>query len=345
MAISDLQSSIDLSNVDWQGLINEDVMQTIYDISDVALPITDRIGSGSCSHRYTSWTEDELATPKAGAGVPETYVPTDNDASSGSRIGNHCQISPKSVGVTARARNVDTIGYSDELVYQIMQRQKELRRDVEATTLSEQGSVDPATEDSVTQTAGLGAWITQGDFASDASGGGFSGGLIATRVAGTKRALSFGTVMDVIQAIWMEGGEPSLMTSHPNVTRKLIEFCLANDQQIVDMTNEVGSTGAQANRLVKTLLTEWDFAISILPNRMQQAYDSLGGTAGDAATLFLLDPAYLSLGYLQGYTTDAMGKRGLMDERLMSVDWQTQVLNRNAHGAVGDVDIAAAVVA
>lgn len=320
-------------------------MQALHDISDVPLPITDRIGSGSCAHRYTSWVEDELAAPVAGPGVAETWIPGSNDAKNGVRIGNHCQISKKSLSVTQRARKVDTIGYSDELAYQIMMRQKELRRDVEATLLCEQGSVEPATEDSATQTAGLGAWITQGDFAGDAAGGGFSNGLITARTPGTKRALSFTTLMDVVQDIWMDGGEPSLLTSHPSVTRKLIEFCVAENQQLVDMTNEVGSTGAQANRLVKTLLTEWDFAISILPNRMQQAYDSLGGSTGDAASVFLLDPAYLQIGYLEGYVTEEMGRRGLPHERFMTVDWQSQVLNRNAHGQIGDIDISLPVAA
>lgn len=309
-------------------------MQALQYLAADDLPITDRIGSGTASHRYTSWVEDDLAAPEAGPGVAENWIPDTNNARNGVRIGNHCQISQKALSVTQRARQVDTIGYADELAYQIMRRQSELRRDVEATLLSNQGSVEPATESDPTQTAGLGAFITQGDRVG--TGGGFASGLVADYVVGVGRALSFSGVMDIVQAIWEKGGEPSMLTSVPSVTRKFVEYCIANDQQIVDMTNEVGSSGAQANRLVKTLLTEWGFAIEILPNRQQQL-DT------DLAAAFLLDPAFLEIGYLQGYQTEEMGRRGLPHERFMTVDWQTRCLNRNAHGVFHDIDPTLAV--
>lgn len=348
MAVSDYHSSVDLKAVAEGGVINEDVMQQIWDISNIPLPLTDAIGSGTADNTYTEWVEDELAAPDITNSVAETAQPTQNNAKNGARIGNHCQISIKQVGVTHRARNVDTIGYADELAYQVMERQKELRRDVEAIALTGQAGVAGATEDDPNYTAGLGAMITQGDVASDALGGGFVGGAWAGRVPGTKRALTETMVRDVAQMVWEEGGNPSLLMSIPSMIRGLSAYMFTDSARIATLTAETNQNGpATGMGSVNVFLTDFGVELQMIPNRLQQKYDSLDGGADsmDACDAFILDPSYVELAYLQGYQTDEQGKAGMTDVRLMSVDWCTKVLNRKAHGLIGDLDFTAAVTA
>lgn len=346
MAVSDFHSSVDLGSVDYNGLINEDVMQQIWNISDYPLPLTDLIGSGSADSTYYEWVEDELASPDITNSVAETAQPTQNNAKNGARIGNHSQISIKQVGVTHRARNVDTIGYSDELAYQLMERQKELRRDVEAIALTGQGGAAGATEDDPSYTGGLAACITQGDVASDATGGGFSNGVWTARTPGTKRALTETMVRDVAQLVWEEGGNPTILMSVPKAIRALSSYMFTDSARIATLTAETNQNGpATAMGSVNVFLTDFGVELTMIPNRLQQPYDSLGGSTGDAADMFVLDPAYVELAYLQGYQTDEQAKMGMTDTRLMSVDWGTRVLNRNAHGIIGDIDFTAPVTA
>ena len=133
--------SADLKGVLRGGLIREDVMNKIFDISRIPLPFTDMVGSGSHKNEYCEWTTDELAQPDVANAVIDGDDATGNDTRTGSRVGNHSQISDKIVRVSYRADASDTIGRAKELAYQLMRRQQELRRDVEAIALENQGSV------------------------------------------------------------------------------------------------------------------------------------------------------------------------------------------------------------
>ncbi len=54
-------SDLHLANLD--GVINESVLQAIFDISNVELPFTQRAASGSHDNQYHSWRMDKLADP------------------------------------------------------------------------------------------------------------------------------------------------------------------------------------------------------------------------------------------------------------------------------------------
>lgn len=128
MATTNLDSA-DLKGVALNGLIREDVMNKIWDISRIPLPFTDMIGSGGADNAYKEWTLDELAAPDPTNAVVDGADADGNDTKTGSRVGNHCQTSDKVVRVSYRADASDTIGRARELSYQLTRRQQELRRD------------------------------------------------------------------------------------------------------------------------------------------------------------------------------------------------------------------------
>jgi hypothetical protein len=80
----------------------------------------------------------------------------------------------------------------------------------------------------------------------------------------------------------------------------------------------------------------------LVSNRLQQLYDN-GGT--QCADVFVLDPEYAALCYLEGYRTDSLGKTGLSNKRQMSVDWTLMVFNEKAHGMICGIDPTAPVTA
>ena len=343
MATTNLDSA-DLKAKGYQGLIREDVMEKIWDISKIPLPLTDMIGSGGkAKNSYAEWTEDSLAAPDITNAVVDGSDQTGNDTVTGSRIGNHCQESVKMVQVSTRARNSDTIGRSDELSYQVMRRQQELRRDVEAIMMTGQASVADNGDAVAGKSAGLAAFITTtASRGATGTGTGFndSTGLVAAVADGTKRGLTETLVRDAVEGVYNEGGDPTIMMTIPSVIRKFSEY-LFSSTAVAQIQSDHGKTTEKATALGYVNVFVTDFGtLSLVPNRLQQKT----GTA-DAASVFILDPAYLEMCFLNGYQTEELSKTGLSDKRLMSVDWTLKVLNEKAQGIIADVDPTVTVVA
>ena len=89
----------DLKDVAAGGLVREDVLDSIFDISDIPTVFLDMIGTDGFSNPYSEWTEDKLSAPDltnkkiSGSDI----VSTDNKATvaNAKRVGNHAQISTK----------------------------------------------------------------------------------------------------------------------------------------------------------------------------------------------------------------------------------------------------------
>ncbi len=334
----------DLKAVSYRGLINEDVMQKIWDISKIPLPFTDRIGTDSASNPYKEWTTDELAAPNIANAVVDGSDASGNDAATGARVGNHCQISTKVVRVSTRARESATIGRSDELAYQVMRRQQELRRDVEAIMLTHQASIADDGNTTAGKSAGLGAWLTtstsRGTTGAD---GGFSNGIVSAPAVGAKRALTEKAIRDIVQSVYQEGGNPSVLMSVPSVIRGLSEYLFTSSARVATLTADQGKSSEKATALGSVNVFVTDFGtLELVDNRIQQTYAADDGTC---ANVYVIDPQYLSVGYLHGYRTEPLAKSGLADNRQIAVDWTLVVHTEKAHGVIADIDPTLAVLA
>ena len=334
-----------LGAVAFGGLVNEDVMQQIWDISRIPLPFTDIAGTDTHANKYYEWTQDTLADPVITNKVVDGADYTTNNTATGARVGNHSQISVKLVKVSTRARESDTIGRADELSYQIMMRQQELRRDVEAGCLSNLASI--AGTDSVAgQSAGLGAWL-ETNVALPAAGtpavGGFNGstGVVDTITPGTAEALTETKIRNVAESCYNNGGSPTILMMVPSVCRKVSEYLFTSSARIATLTSETGQSesGATAKGSVNVFVTDFGVVLELTPNRLQQNY------ATDESAAFLIDPGHVRISYLYGYRVEPLAKTGLADNRLMSVDWTLVVTTEKAHGQITAIDNTAAVTA
>ena len=330
-----------MKSVQYGGLINEDVMQKIWDISKIPLPLTDMIASDEARQEHTEWTIDELATPNLDNAVADgADVSAIADEAVGNRVGNHCQNSVKVVKVSTRARDSDTIGYSDALSYQLIRRQQELKRDVEAIALSSQASVASVvgTGAAAGRAGGLGSWIASNTH-NVTSGGGFdlSTGLTTTPTA-TGAALTEGGVRDVCQGVYDDGGNPSVFMSTSAVIRKFSEYLFTSSARVATLMSDQGKSREAAAALgsVNVFVTDFGITLDLIANRIQQPDASVGD--GSDVNGYILDPEYLRLAYLTSYHVEPLAKVGLADQRMMHVDWTLKVLNEKAHGMVAAID-------
>jgi len=201
------------------GLIREDVMNKIWDISKVPLPFTDMIGSGTAKNEFKEWTTDELAAPKPDNAVVDGDDAGTSDHVLGNRVGNHHQISDKVVRVSYRADASDTIGRAKELSYQMMRRQQELRRDVEAISLLQRVSAKDDGATTPGNVGGLPTWLETNN-ANYATAPKYDTATKLT-TAGTVTAdgitLTETAIRNIVQDIYQEGGNATKLMAVPPV--------------------------------------------------------------------------------------------------------------------------------
>ncbi len=350
MSTANLDSA-DLKAVLVNGLIREDVMNKIWDISRIPLPFTDMVGSGSAKNEYKEWTTDVLAAPDVTNAVVDGSDATGNDTKTGARVGNHHQISDKVVRVSYRADASDTIGRAKELSYQMIRRQQELRRDVEAIALENQASVADNGDAIAGKVGGLPTWLTTNAvIKTGGSVGGFDNGGGGTTVttaytpATAVAPLSETDIRDVVEGVYNEGGNSTKMMTIPGLCRKFSEYLFTSSARVATLMSDQGKSREKAAALGAVNVFVTDFGtLDIVPNRLQQKQTT--ASADDSAIVFILDPEYLSLCYLKGYRTDTLAKTGLAENRQMSVDWSLVVNTEVAHGMITDVDFTANAIA
>jgi hypothetical protein len=326
------------------GVIREDVMNQIWDISNIPLPFTDMISKGTHSNRRVEFVEHELAAPATNNAVVDGADVSQNNTKVGTRIGNYTQISVKEVQVSHSAEAANSIGNMTSMSWQIKERQKELRRDVEAQMLTHQASVAGDGNTVAGISAGLGAQL-KSNVSVGATGavGGFNTttGLFVAPTPGTARALSETTIRDILQSVYEDGGNTKVLMARPAIIRKLSEYMFTDTARVATLTSDNGQKGEamKAYGSVNVFVTDFGQTIELKDNRLQPQ------DAADTSSVYLLDPAHLRQSFLRGYQVEPLAKTGLSEKRLMSCEYSLLALNEKAQGAIFDVDETAAVVA
>ena len=344
MATADYWSSADLKGVAFGGLINEDVMQQIIDVLDIDTPFTNMISSDSVSNSYTEWTQRRYQAADLTNAVVDGQDVSTYDSRNGARIGNHCQISRKTIGVSSRARASDTIGYNDEYAEQVMYQTEQLRRDIEAISLSNQASLADDGDTVAGLSGGLNAWlVTNTERGVGGVDGGFASGTVASATLGTPEALSETAIRNVCQGIYEQGFNPTVLMARPDVIRLISEYMFTDTARIGIQQTETGKSGASvAVGSVKIFITDFDVDLTLTPNRLQPTADAPTTTVNDS--VYILTPDTLRHGYLRNYRVEPIAKLGLSDRAQVSADWTLKVLAEQGNGVVADVDASTAMI-
>jgi len=325
------------------GLIKEDVMNKIFDISKYPLPLTSRIGTDTSQHPYKEWVVDKLQAPvSTNAQIDGADTIANDDTEIGTREGDFCQISTKTVKVSTRADEAGTIGYARELANQVSRRQIECRRDVEATMLSRNPSVKGVDGTTAPQSAGLGSWIvTNVESGVGYSAGGFNtttGVVDAVTGTTTARAMTETMVRSVTKKVYEEGGESRCFMSTPGMIEQFSNYLFTSSARVAALQSDVNQSKDAVTATGAVNIFVGDFAtLKLEPNRIQLE------NATDDVNAYILDFDYLRLAFLHGYRTEPLAKQGLADTRQIAVDWTLCVMNEKAQGLIDGLDPTAPV--
>lgn len=349
-------SAKDLSDALAGGLIREDVIDQVYNLDEgIPTPFTDMVRKDSFKSTYSEWSLNDLNTIDTANAVVDGADTTDDQSKVGTRVGNRAQISDKMVQISTLAEEVDSIGSQGKMAYQTAKRLMDLRRDVEAIALGRQASVVDDGSSTAGKTAGFGAWLeTNTDFGTTGAAGGFntSTKIVDAPTPGSGRALTMTKVLDQVSNCFDAGSDPSVLMSVPGVIVGLNRFLFssAGDPYRAAPTSNVSGAGkgvAQtAQGYINVMITDFGTTLELVPNRLQQTYlEAFGGGTSQSADVFLIDPAFVGLGFLYGYRVEALAKLGHSERKLISTSWMTKVYREDAHAMIADIDPTQAVTA
>ena len=333
------------ANALYGGVIHEDVMNRIWDISNIPLVMTQAISKGTHTNARTEWTEDQRRKGVATNAHVDGVDFNQNDSQATTRLGNFTQTAALEVQLSTRLQASNTIGNNGKLSYQVMERQKELRADVEAQMCSLQGSVagDGLTIAGIS--AGLGAQIkTNVSLGATGVAGGFNTttGLFVAPTPGTARALSEGTIRDILQDVYVAGGNTDFLMARPPVIRSLSTYLFTDTARVATLTADQSQASPRALTAygsVNVFVTDFGQTVRMIDNR-EQLVD-----ATDTSTMYFVDPSHITQSFLSGYTVEPLSKTGLSDKRLMFCDYALKVYSEKSQGAIYAIDETAAVVA
>ena len=305
--------------------IREALNNIISDISPTDCPITSNAKKGKVKNRFFEWQQDELAAPDLGNAQIEGDDYEGLSLTPTVRVGNHVQISAKPVTISETADAVDTAGRAKETGYQLMKKAKELKRDVETITCSNQASLS-GNGTTARQTAGLTAWLaTNANRGTGGAAGGFNvnTSIVDAATDGTQRQFTEEMLNDVMEQCYINGGQPNLVSVHPTAKRKLSVTL----EGIATLERAVNGPG-QASVVGATDLYITDFGeVKIAPNRFQRDRD-----------IYMLDMDQISIEYLRPLVQTELAKTGDSTRYLMTQEWGTCVKNEKACGIIADID-------
>ena len=304
----------------------EDLQDKIYMVSPEKTPIVSAIGRFKATQRLHEWQRDNLDSPNKDNAVIEGDDRTGTALTPTERVANTVQLFDKVAVVSSPQEKTKSAGRSSEMKYQVSKKMVELKRDMEASILSNNPAVQ-GNSTTARKSAGLGALLyTNTSHGAGGSTTAHTSGLATVApVAGTARAFAEAQLKTVMQSIYTNSGEmPSIISMTPSHKAGFSAFTgIAASRVNV-------KKGSQATIVGGADVYMSDFGeLTVVPNYVQATANS--------GTVFILNPEYAGIAYLGGFKSEALAKTGHTEKELVSVEACLVVTSEKAHGKIADL--------
>jgi hypothetical protein len=290
----------------------EDLVDMIYNIDPVETPFQSRIDKNKASAVLHEWQTQALAAAAQNAQVEgdeaafTAVTPT-------VRVNNRCQIARKTVAVSGTQEAVDKAGREGEMAYQMVLKNKELRRDMEFDLCGNQA---PVTGSSAVarQLRPLCGW-----YATNTSRGatGANGTTALAAVDGTQRAFTEALLKPVLSSIWVNGGKPDIAMVGPT-QRVIFSSFTSNVTRYQDTSDKKLTTSLE--------IYDYDFgSITVVPNRFQRDRD-----------VHILQTDLWAISYLRKPFTKDLAPTGDAEKGMTITEYTLEARNEKGSGIVAD---------
>jgi len=303
--------------------IREDLSDALTSISPTETIFMSSIGTRNVDNTYFEWSEVDLAAAGDNRAV-EGDAATNSAPTNAVRKGNYTQISTKTVEVSSTNQAVNGVADAQTVAKQVAYKLSEMKRDMEKMLL-DNVAASAGSASTARQSAGLPAFLTSntargtGGADGTTSGTGSAGYPNAAATDGTKRNITEAILKGVIADCWDAGAEPSVV------------LCGSSQKQTIsgftgNATRYKEAEDSKLNAAIDVYISDFG-ELQIVPARHIRARD-----------VFVLDPNYAAVAYLQTAKQEPLAKNGLSERRLISAEYGLQVTSEKAHGVIADVN-------
>lgn len=310
--------------------IREDLQDAYISISSTETPFQAAIGRKSVSNTYYEWPVVELAAPTTNRVLEGESAPGNDAPTNAERMGNYTQISDKVVEVSDTADSVNGAADIQTVAKQVAFKLKELKRDMEVMLLSNVAANAGAAA-TARVTAGLPAFlrtnVSRGVGGANPTLSGTTNGYPnAAATDGTARALTEQMLKDVIALCWNAGAEPSIVLCGSAVKQKISSTFTGSATKYQDMTDKKKLVAA-----IDVYVSDFG-TLQIVPSRFLETRTVA------ARDVFVLDPNYARMTFLQNVKQRPLARTGHSERRMISVEYGLQVDTEKAHGIIADIN-------
>ena len=289
----------------------EDIVDIIYRITPTVTPLLSMSAKGKASNTLHEWQTQDLAAAANNAQL-EGDTLTAKVITPTVRLNNRTQISAKAVVVSGTQQAMTRAGSKDEMATQLSMVALELKRDME-TGLT-QNSV---TASAPRQSRGLVGWA--GDNVD--SGVGYVAPNYVTNVAqtdGTQRAFTEAQLKNVLQKVFVAGGEPDTIMVGPSQKQTFSTFS-------GNATRMDKSEDAKLYAAIDVYVSDFG-SLTVMPNRFQRSRDA-----------FVLQADKVAVAYFRPFTTIELATTGDAQQREMLAEYCLEMRSPKACGAIVDL--------
>ncbi|MFZ9078439.1 MAG: DUF5309 domain-containing protein [Alphaproteobacteria bacterium] len=302
--------------------IREDLSDALASITPTETIFMSTIGTRNVDNTYFEWSEVDLAAAGANRQIEGDVGLSNSAPTNAVRKGNYTQISAKVVEVSSTNQAVNGVADAQSVARQVAYKLSEMKRDMEKMLL-DNVSASAGASGTARQTAGLPAFLTSNTARGTSgangttSGSGEAGYPDAAATDGTQRAITEDILKGVIADCWDSGAEPSVV------------LCGSFNKQTIsgftgNATRYKEAEDSKLNAAIDVYISDFG-ELQIVPARHIRARD-----------VFVLDPNYAAVAYLQTAKQEPLAKTGLSERRLISAEYGLQVTSQKAHGVVAD---------
>ncbi|MCC6468599.1 MAG: DUF5309 domain-containing protein [Alphaproteobacteria bacterium] len=292
----------------------EDLSDQIYNISPKETPFIAAIGKNKATATLHEWQTDSLAAAAANAQLEGDDITSFQAVAPTAKLNNRCQISYKTAIVSGTQDVVDKAGRHREIVYQLLKRSNELKRDLEFVLTNNQAPAD-GNSTTARQLRPLCGWYSTNK---SRGASGADGTTSAAATDGTQRPLTESLVKTVLQACWTSGGNPDLIMVGP--FNKTVFSGFTGNATRLDQSED--------RKLISTIdVYESDFgAHKIVASRFSRERDC-----------HILDASLWAVSYLRKMQTIDLAKTGDAEKGMVLAEYTLEARNQAGSGIVADL--------
>ena len=312
--------------------IREELADRIWMQTPEETPFMSLVGRMAVKTTHPEWQTDALGSVDLDNNQMEGNDWSYDAISPTTRVGNYAQISEKTLIISNTLDQTDKAGRKSELAREVAKKGSELKIDMEAILLSNQGSSAGSGNGATNRKlGGFRAWLTTNDSIGGGSGasGSFTNGLVVAATNGDQRAFTKAIMDEVILSAYNAGGNPNTMMMSPYV--KTVFSALLDAADIVPLRKAQGAGQATLVAAADTYLSDFG-TFTVVPNRQMAR-----AGAGVARNAFFIDPKMVKVGVFRDIELHKPAKTGDAEKRVLNCEYTLVVKNEAAHGVAADL--------